>query len=220
MEVGNFIQDYKQEAAVQLIQSYDQEVIDHIENLNKCGKGSDASMMFHQEHHKFYQYLIAQINKEFQVVGRNYVSGTPHNFRAGKPRWKTLLNAERRKKWAEATDMLSSPITVWDAIKIMFKGRRNVKSYNRMIRDGNSDGILTAIEGQKVAAEGKLSKASGEAEEYWKNKLRFYDFVTHDVQLRFAPVERSVPLPVAAEAAAAEVSSATPSSTPSSTPSP
>merc|ERR1712194_212280 len=87
----------KQEEAVALLQSDDKYVTDHMENMKLCGKEGDASMVFHQAHHEFYQYLINHVNDEFKFVARDYVTGTPHNFKAGSVRAKTLRKAEKKR---------------------------------------------------------------------------------------------------------------------------
>jgi len=182
-DVGNLIQNFEQEEAIKLVQGFDKEVVDHIENLKACGKGDDSSLVFHEATHKFYQYIITNINKEFEVVARNYVTGTPHAYKAGSVNWGQIVRGEFAKKWADTTDMISSPINAWDAMRIMFNGR-DVKKPNTMIKDGDGDGILAAIQERREIDEKKLEKASGEELEYWKNKLKFYDFVVIDIKLR------------------------------------
>jgi len=166
-----------------MIQSYDQQVVDQIKNYNECGKGSDPSMAFHRAHHEFYLAVIEQINKEFEVVARDFVTGTAHAYNPGKLTWRTLFDAERYKKWAEATDMISSPVSIWSAMTLLYNSRK-VRKPNTMIKDGDGDGILAAIQERREIDEKKLEKASGEELEYWKNKLKFYDFVVIDIKLR------------------------------------
>jgi len=182
-DVGNLIQNFEQEKAVAMIQSYDQQVVDQIKNYNECGKGSDPSMAFHRAHHEFYLAVIEQINKEFEVVARDFVTGTAHAYNPGKLTWRTLFDAERYKKWAEATDMISSPVSIWSAMTLLYQGKK-VRKPNNMIKDGDGDGILAAIQERREIDEKKLEKASGEELEYWKNKLKFYDFVVIDIKLR------------------------------------
>jgi len=182
-DVGNVIQNFEQEKAVAMIQSYDQQVVDQMKNYNECGKGNDPSMAFHRAHHEFYLAVIEQINKEFEVVARDFVTGTAHAYNPGKLTWRTLFDAERYKKWAEATDMISSPVSIWSAMTLLYQGKK-VRKPNNMIKDGDGDGILAAIQERREIDEKKLEKASGEELEYWKNKLKFYDFVVIDIKLR------------------------------------
>merc|ERR1719361_1016631 len=86
-ELRKLIQDYKHDEAVKLIQGFDQKVLDHMENLKACGKQDDPEMTFTEAHHKFYQYIINQVNKEFRVTARDFITEQPHNFVAGKVYW-------------------------------------------------------------------------------------------------------------------------------------
>merc|ERR1719491_236953 len=205
-DVSTLCRDFKQQEALTLVLSYDQPVLDHIENLKACGKGDDPSMSFHKAHHQLYQYIIDQINLEFQVVGRNYVTETPHAFRAGSVYSGMFIRKEFSKEWAECTDMLSSPISIWDASSMIFRYAEK-KAFDAMVLDKNSEGIVAAVEKQKSAVNVKISKASEEELEYWENKLKFYDFVVADLRLR--GIDYIVPVKMADVADVAEVAEPT-----------
>merc|ERR1712110_1403785 len=127
---------------------------------------------------------INEINREFKYVARDYVTGTPLSYIAGKVTWRNLLTEERGimkgKGIDKASDMLASPVTCWDAVKMLWNAR-TAKGYNRMIKKGDSDGFFGVLSAQKAKDE---KKYGSKFPEYWAVKSKFYDFLEDDVKNR------------------------------------
>merc|ERR550539_996058 len=206
-EVGNLIQDFNQQGALEFISEQDKLVIDIIENYEQCGKENDDSLVYWRAQHAMYQYIVDQINREFKYVARDYVTGTPHSHRAGSVYFGMLIREEseirRGQSWDVATDMLSSAVTCWDGMKMISRGRE-AREYNKMIKNGNYEGILDVISAQKAKDEGKLAT---KVPEYWEIKSKFYDFLQADIKQRMETLmESKVPMETgAAEKSVVEV---------------
>ena len=157
---------------MELVEGLDKQVVDHIE-AKDCGKSSIDGMLFHEEHHKLYRYIMDQIYQEFRVVARNYVDGTPDKFRVGSVWWEDVVEGEAAENWTELKDMLTSPVTILDATNIIFKSDER-ETYNQMILDGDAEGILSEINKRKGTVEDKLVGVSGDERDYHQNELVFY----------------------------------------------
>jgi len=184
--VGKLIQNGDQAGAVDVIESEDKKVVALIENYEQCGKAEDPSMVFHKRQHEFWKYIITEINNEFAIVAKNYISGVSTEYRAGTITYGTHWRKELSKDWQTATDMLASPVSVFDALRFITRDSAvNLSKYANMIAGGNESEFFAWCDESKAKDEAALERSSDDVEKaYWENKLALWDFVVADTKLR------------------------------------